>query len=114
MARQSTGGDISYRLVLGTLAGVALLVLVVPVLVVLITSFTDSRSLRFPPPALSLRWHRSLFDPVQSAQIHTAVWTRLVLAFSATAIPVALGPAAALCIAGPRPSASQALAGSCT
>jgi len=50
MARRSTGGDISYRLVLGALAGVALLILIVPVLVVLITSFTDSRSLRFPRP----------------------------------------------------------------
>lgn len=61
MARRSSGGDISYRLVLGLLSEIALLILVTPVLVVLITSFTDSRSLRFPPPALSLRWYRSLF-----------------------------------------------------
>ena len=47
MARRSSGGDISYRLVLGLLSGIALLILITPVLVVLITSFTDSRSLRF-------------------------------------------------------------------
>ena len=74
MARQSSGGDISYRLVLGLLSGIALLILITPVLVVLITSFTDSRSLRFPPPALSLRWYRSLFDAIQSEQIHMAAW----------------------------------------
>ncbi len=84
MARRSSGGDISYRLVLGLLSGIALLILITPVLVVLITSFTDSRSLRFPPPALSLRWYRSLFDPIQSAQIHMAAWNSVVVAFWST------------------------------
>ncbi len=88
MARRSSGGDISYRLVLGLLSGIALLILIGPVLVVLITSFTDSRSLRFPPPALSLRWYRSLFDPIQSEQIHMAAWNSLVVAFWSTTIAV--------------------------
>src|SRR5947207_11558987 len=104
MTRQSSVGDISYRVVLGALAAIALTILIAPVVVVLITSFTDSRSLRFPPPALSLRWYRALLDPVQSAQIHTAAWNSLVVAVSATTIAVVLGPAAALPIARRRTS----------
>jgi putative spermidine/putrescine transport system permease protein len=109
MARRSSGGDISYRLVLGLLSGIALLILITPVLVVLITSFTDSRSLRFPPPALSLRWYRSLFDPIQSAQIHTAAWNSVVVAFCSTTVAVVLGTAAALAIEGRRTWWAQAL-----
>jgi putative spermidine/putrescine transport system permease protein len=109
MARQTTAGDLSYRVVLAALSAVALLILVTPVVVVIITSFTDSRSLRFPPPALSFRWYSALLDPVQSAQIHMAAWNSLVIAVSATAISVALGTAAALAITGRRTWWTQAL-----
>ena len=109
LSRTWTAGDISYRLVLGTLAAVALLILITPVVVVLLTSFTDSRSLRFPPPQLSARWYRSLFDPAQSAQIHTAAWNSVVIALSATIISVVLGTAAALGLSGRRTWWSQAL-----
>jgi putative spermidine/putrescine transport system permease protein len=67
--------------------------------VVLITSFTDSFSLRFPPPAYSTRWYRALFDPAKSAQIHAAAWNSVVIASSATAISAVLGTLAALGIA---------------
>jgi putative spermidine/putrescine transport system permease protein len=109
MARRTTAGDLSYRLVLGALSVVALLILITPVVVVIITSFTDSRSLRFPPPALSFRWYSALLDPVQSAQIHMAAWNSLVIAVSATAISVTLGTAAALAITGRRTWWTQAL-----
>ena len=102
MARQTTPDELSYRLVLGLLSTAALLILVVPVIVVIVTSFTDSRSLRFPPPAFSLRWYSALFDPIQSAQIHTAAWNSVVIAASATLISVVLGTAAALAISGRR------------
>jgi putative spermidine/putrescine transport system permease protein len=109
MARQWSAGDISYRLVLGLLSAIALVVLVTPVVVVLITSFTDSRALRFPPPALSLRWYKSLFDPAMSAQIHAAAWNSVVVATTATAISVVLGTSAALAIAGRRTWWAQTL-----
>jgi putative spermidine/putrescine transport system permease protein len=109
MARQTTADALSYRVVLGLLSLVALLILVTPVVVVIITSFTDSRSLRFPPPALSLRWYSALLDPVQSAQIHMAAWNSLVIAVSATALSVVLGTAAALAITGRRTWWTQAL-----
>ena len=51
MSRRSSPATISYRLVIGGLSGLALLILVLPVVVVLVTSFTDSLSLKFPPPA---------------------------------------------------------------
>lgn len=109
MARQTTADALSYRLVLSLLSVVALLILVTPVVVVIITSFTDSRSLRFPPPALSLRWYSALLDPVQSAQIHMAAWNSLVIAVSATALSIVLGTAAALAITGRRTWWTQAL-----
>lgn len=109
MARQTTADALSYRLVLSLLSVVALLILVTPVVVVIITSFTDSRSLRFPPPALSLRWYSALLDPVQSAQIHMAAWNSLMIAVSATALSIVLGTAAALAITGRRTWWTQAL-----
>lgn len=109
MPRQRNADEVSYRIVLGLLSAIALVILIAPVMVVLITSFTDSRSLRFPPPALSLRWYRSLFDPVQSAQIHTAAWNSLVVATWATTISVVLGTAAALAITRRRTWWTQAL-----
>ena len=56
MTRRHTGSEISYRLVVGLLATVAVIILVSPILVVLITSFTTAPSLKFPPPGFSLKW----------------------------------------------------------
>src|SRR6266478_715953 len=52
---------LSLRLVFGALAAVAILFLVGPTLVMLLTSFTASQSLKFPPDGLSLRWYIVLF-----------------------------------------------------
>ena len=90
---------LAIALVIGALSGLALLILVLPVVVVLVTSFTESLSLKFPPPAYSLRWYRALFDPVKSAQIHTAALNSLIVAASATAVSAVLGTLAALAIA---------------
>jgi putative spermidine/putrescine transport system permease protein len=109
MARRTTTGDLSYRVVFGLLSTIALVILITPVVVVIVTSFTDSRSLRFPPPAFSLRWYSALFDPVQSAQIHTAAWNSVVIAVAATAISVVLGTAAALAISSRRTWWTQTL-----
>lgn len=99
----------SYRLVIGGLATVALAVLVLPVVVVLVTSFTDSLSLKFPPAAYSLRWYRALFDLEKSAQIHAAAWNSLIVAVSSTTISATLGTLAALSIARRRTWWAQAL-----
>src|SRR5215472_5165406 len=83
---------ISLRLVFGALAAVAILFLVGPTLIMLLTSFTASQSLKFPPDGLSLRWYAALID---ADQMQAAAWNSLVVAFWTTAISVVLGTAAA-------------------
>jgi putative spermidine/putrescine transport system permease protein len=90
---------LSLRLVFGLLTLVAMIFLVAPTLIVLITSFTASESLRFPPPGLSLRWYYALLD---ADQMQRAAWNTLVVAFWTTVISVVLGAAASLAIAHSR------------
>jgi putative spermidine/putrescine transport system permease protein len=87
---------LSLRLVFWALAAVALVFLIGPTIVVLLTSFTPSESLRFPPSGLSLRWYWALLD---ADQMQRAAWASLVVAFWTTIISVVLGTAASLAIA---------------
>src|SRR5436305_48289 len=87
---------ISLFLVFGALAAVAILFLVGPTLIMLLTSFTASQSLKFPPDGLSLRWYVALLD---ADQMQAAAWNSLVVAFWTTVFSVVLGTAAALGIA---------------
>ncbi len=104
--QRSTLGDVTYNWVIGCLAGLAILILVGPVLIVIATSFTTSQTLRFPPPELSLRWYGELFDPVRSAQIHIAALNSVWVAGLATLIGAVLSVLAALAITRvTRPSA---------
>ena len=75
--------DLSYSLVVGVLAGLGFLILVAPVLIVLVTSLTRGRSIKFPPSGLSLQWYELLFDPVRSSQIHRAALNSLEVALAA-------------------------------
>jgi putative spermidine/putrescine transport system permease protein len=90
---------LSLRLVFGALAAVAIVFLVAPTLVVLLTSFTASQSLRFPPDGLSLRWYWALLE---ADQMQRAAWNSLIVAFWTTLLAVLLGTAAALGIARSR------------
>ena len=104
--QRSTFNDITYSWVIGILAGLGILILIGPVLIVITTSFTTSQTLRFPPPDVSLRWYRELFDPARSAQIHIAAFNSVWVAGLATAIGTVLSVLAALAIARvTRPSA---------
>lgn len=51
--RRHSAADWSYWLVIGALASFALIIMVGPVVVVLATSLTENRSLKFPPTGLS-------------------------------------------------------------
>lgn len=86
----------SLRLVFGALAAVAMVFLVAPTVIVLLTSFTASQSLRFPPDGLSLRWYWALLE---ADQMQRAAWNSLLVAFWTTLLSVVLGTAAALGIA---------------
>src|SRR5579871_6686515 len=87
----------SFNLILGGLATLAALLLVAPTLVVLITSFTNAFSLRFPPPGYSARWYLALWN--DSPEILAAALTSLEVALIATCASVLLGVGAALALA---------------
>ena len=87
----------SYVIVIGVAGVLALAFMVVPVGVALAMSFTDGQTLKFPPDAYSLRWYRSLLDPLQSAPIQQAAMNSLKIAALAVlgavlfAVPAAFG-----------------------
>lgn len=87
----------SYWLVIGTVGVLALVFMVAPVGVALAMSFTDGQTLKFPPDSYSLRWYRSLLDPLQSAPIQEAALNSLKIAGLAVlgavlfAVPAAFG-----------------------
>ena len=89
----------SLRVVFTVLTLIAVIFLIGPSLIVLITSLTASQSLKFPPSALSFRWYVALLDADQMQQ---AAWTSLVVAFWTTVISAVFGTAAALAISRSR------------
>ena len=91
--------DLAYSGLVWIVAVVAMVLLLAPTVVVLITSFTGAQTLKFPPPSWSLRWYREL---LQSDELIAATWTSLKLAFWATLTCSVLGTAAALGIARSR------------
>ena len=99
MGRRRSLADLSYSLVIGTLAALALLIIVAPVVIVLTTSFTEGRSLKFPPTGFSLQWYEALFDASKSRQIHRAVYNSLEVAAWSTGIGIVLGSMASLGLA---------------
>jgi putative spermidine/putrescine transport system permease protein len=87
----------SFRFVLGVLAGISLLLLLAPTVIVIIASFTSAFSLKFPPPGYSTRWYLALWN--DSPEILAAFGLSLKVAAIATAISVVLAVAAALALA---------------
>lgn len=76
--------------------GLVLVFLIVPVLIIIPMSFSDSRFLSFPPPAYSLRWYEAFFG---SSAWMAAARTSLLVAMGSTVIATPLGIAAAYAIA---------------
>ncbi len=109
MSRRNSVGDLTYHITVGTIAALALLILLGPVVIVLITSFSDSQTLKFPPTGVSLDWYRKLFDGDLSAPIHRAAGNSLTAAvWSATAAAI-FGSMAALAIARSSSRTARAL-----
>lgn len=106
---RSTPGDLLYILLMGLLASVGFLILLGPVLVVLVTSFTSSQALIFPPPGFSLQWYAELFDPARSGHIHAAALNSLLVALVATGLGAVLAVLAALGLARQRGLAARGL-----
>jgi putative spermidine/putrescine transport system permease protein len=88
--------SLSLVLIFGLLSAIALVFLIAPTVIVLITSFTASQSLKFPPSGFSLQWYAALLD---ADQMQRAAWNSLVIAFWTTVLALVFGTAAALAIA---------------
>jgi putative spermidine/putrescine transport system permease protein len=102
MARRRSLGDLSYGVVVGGIALLAVLIIVTPVIVVLLMSFTEDRSLKFPPTGFSFRWYEQLFDPTASRPIHRAASNSIEIACLSTLFGVVLATMASLGLARSR------------
>ena len=76
------------RLTLGTLTGVILVAVYLPLVVVLLNSFSTSTSLSWPPPGFTLEWWSRAF---QSQGALNAIGTSVLVAVISTAIALVLG-----------------------
>ena len=92
--------SLSLRLTFAAITGIAIVFLIAPSVIVILTSLTASASLRFPPAGLSLRWYAALLN---SDQMLAAAWTSLIVAFWTTIICAILGTAAALALSRSKP-----------
>ena len=99
MARRRSLADVSYGVVVGGIALLAVLIIVTPVIVVLLTSFTENRSLKFPPTGFSLRWYEQLFDPSASRPIQRAALNSIEIACLSTLFGAVLATMASLALA---------------
>jgi putative spermidine/putrescine transport system permease protein len=99
-ARESRGSvldRLSFGAVLGVLGVLATLLLIAPTAIVVITSFTNAYSLKFPPPGYSMRWYDALWS--DSPELIAAALLSFEIAAIATFAATILGVAAALAIA---------------
>src|SRR5215469_2311291 len=96
MARRRGFADLSYSLVVYGIALIAVLIIVTPVIVVLMISVTENRTLKFPPTGFSLQWYAQLFDPVASRPIQRAASNSIEIACFSTLFGVVLATAASL------------------
>jgi putative spermidine/putrescine transport system permease protein len=76
------------RTTLGVVAGLILVIVYVPLLVVLVNSFSTSTSLSWPPPGFTLEWWQRAFA---SEGAMDALGTSVVVALISTAIALVLG-----------------------
>lgn len=76
------------RVTLAIVAGLILTGMYVPLLVVLVNSFSTSTSLSWPPPAFTLEWWGRAFE---SEGARSAVGTSLVIAMISTTVALILG-----------------------
>jgi putative spermidine/putrescine transport system permease protein len=91
--------DVTYTITIGLLATIGFLILIGPVAIVLLTSVTEGRSIKFPPTGFSMQWYVQLFDAVRSRQIHRAAINSLEVAAGTMIIATILGTLASVAIA---------------
>ncbi|MFB6420566.1 MULTISPECIES: ABC transporter permease subunit [Bradyrhizobium] len=75
------------------MGGLVIAILILPIIVVMIISFSSASYLTFPPPGFSLRWYDQFFS---DSNWMRAFWTSLVVAAMSAGIAIVLGASAAL------------------
>lgn len=83
------------RITLAIATGLILLIVYVPLIVVVLNSFSTSRSLTWPPPGLTLDWWGRAFTNPGAVE---AVATSLMVAVIATTVALVLGTLAAFAL----------------
>jgi len=106
IGRRNDLSDIALKGSLYLIAWAAVVLLLAPTLIVLIVSFTDSYSLRFPPQGFSNRWYVALF---KAFTLHFAAWNSFLVALITTLLCVVMGTAASLAIARSSRKAARCL-----
>jgi len=94
LSRSSSDTQITHgrRLWLYVVGGLVMLFLVIPSLIVIPMSFSDSQYLSFPPQAWSLRWYENYFGSLEWMQ---ATWTSLKAGTLTMLVATPLGTLAA-------------------
>ncbi|MGE0241781.1 MAG: ABC transporter permease [Parvibaculaceae bacterium] len=100
-------GDWTYDWLIRFAAWLCLVLLVAPTVVVVIASFTDDMTLRFPPREYSVRWYEELWTA--SPQILRAAKESFLVAAATTLICIVCGTLASLAIARSRSRLAAAL-----
>jgi putative spermidine/putrescine transport system permease protein len=77
----------------GLIGSLVVAMLILPIVVVIIISFSSASYLTFPPPGFSLRWYEQFFS---DSNWMRAFWTSLLVATASAVMAVALGASAAL------------------
>ncbi|WP_128927601.1 ABC transporter permease subunit [Bradyrhizobium guangxiense] len=75
------------------MGGMVIAILILPIIVVMIISFSNASYLTFPPPGFSLRWYEQFFS---DSNWMRAFWTSLIVAAMSAGIAIVLGASAAL------------------
>jgi putative spermidine/putrescine transport system permease protein len=88
--------------------GLVVAMMVAPLAIVLIMSFSSAPFLTFPPPGLSLQWYRKFFtDPMWIATL----WTSVEIMIPTAVLATSLGTAAAIALSRTRLPGSQVIVG---
>ena len=75
------------------MGGLVVAILILPIVVVMIISFSSASYLTFPPPGFSLRWYEQFFS---DSNWMSAFWSSALIALVSAAMAVGLGTCAAL------------------
>ncbi|GGF47438.1 polyamine ABC transporter permease [Azorhizobium oxalatiphilum] len=99
--------DRPISLTLRIVAGIMLLFLLAPVLIVVPISFSADTYMAFPPSGWSVKWYVAIF---QDPKMINAFWVSLALAVLTTVLSLAIGLPAAYVLVRLRPRGSEAMA----